>query len=168
MRGFDSNRDGALDRPEWQALAASLTKTAANVQIAVYGVKLDGQGDVSKTHVTWRQTKAVPEVPSPLCYQGRVYLLSEKGILTCRDPKSGKELYRERLDLQGTCYASPVAGDGKVILASDGGTVVVLKAGDRFEVLFQTQFDEAILATPALVDSKIYLRTDRHLYAFGE
>jgi len=168
MKAFDRDRDGAIDRGEWQALLDSLSKTAASVQVAVYGIKLDGQGDVTKTHVAWKQTKAVPEVPSPLCYQGRVYLVSEKGVLTCRDPKSGKELYRERLNVQGVCYASPVAGDGKIYVASDGGTVVVLKAGDAFEVLATCQFDEAIFATPALVDGKIYLRTDRRLYAFGQ
>jgi hypothetical protein len=61
-----------------------------------------------------------------------------------------------------------VAGDGVVLMASDGGTVVLLKASDKFEPLGRVQFDEAILATPALVDGKLYLRTDRHLYAFGE
>jgi outer membrane protein assembly factor BamB len=168
MKFHDKDRDGALDRDEWQVMADSFAKTAESVQIAAVCVRLEGKGDVTATNVVWKQTRAVPEVPSPLCYQGRVYLVSEKGILTCREAKTGKEIYQRRLGLRGTCYASPVAGDGKVYAASDGGTLVVLKAGDKFELLAKISFDESILATPALVDGKIYLRTDQHLYAFGE
>lgn len=167
MRGFDRNKDGGLDKGEWQALADSLAKTAQNSNVAVFCVKLDGQGDVSKTHVLWKQTKAVGEVPSPLCHQGRIYLVTEKGIITCRDAKTGKEHYRERLGVEGACYASPVAGDGKIYAACDRGVLVILKAGETFEPYAKIQFDEPIVATPALVDGKIYLRTGQRLYAFG-
>jgi outer membrane protein assembly factor BamB len=168
MKNYDQDHDGALNRDEWQALLARQAQMATGAVTTTYAIRLDGKGDVSETHVIWKQTKAAPEVPSPLLYQGRVYLVSEKGIVTCRDAKTGKELYRERLNTRGTCYSSPVAGDGVVLTASDGGTVVLLKAGDKFEPVFRAQFDEAILATPALVDGKIYLRTDRHAYAFGQ
>ncbi len=170
VRSFDRDRDGQLVADEWQKAADSLAKTAEGVQtqIGVVAVRLDGKGDVSSTNVAWKQTKSVPEVPSPLCYHGRVYLVSEKGILTCRESATGRELYRQRLETRGTCYASPVACDGKVIVASDGGTVIVFKAGDEFQELANIPFGEAILATPALVDNKIYLRTEGHLYAFGE
>ena len=65
-------------------------------------------------------------------------------------------------------YASPVAGDGKVYVAADAGVVVVLKAGDRFEVLAENDLGETIGATPALVGGVVYVRTARHLYAFRE
>ncbi|HVC92214.1 MAG TPA: PQQ-binding-like beta-propeller repeat protein [Pirellulales bacterium] len=168
MGRHDKDKDGALDRDEWQALADSLVKIVAGLQLALVGVKLDGTGDVSATHVAWRQSKAVPEVPSPLYYEERVYLVSERGIVTCREAATGKELYRQRLGARGTCYASPVIGGGKIYAAGDGGTVVVFKAGDAFEVLATNEFDEGIMATPALVDGKIYLRTARHMYAFGQ
>jgi outer membrane protein assembly factor BamB len=168
MASYDRDKDGALNREEWQALVQFLASTAANVQIAVVSIRLDGKPDVGKPHIAWKQTKSVPEVPSPLCYEGRVYLVTEKGILTCRDVSTGKEIYRERLTVRGSCYASPVVGDKKIYVASDGGTVVVLKPGDRFEVLAKNEFNEGIKATPALVDSKIYLRTERHMFAIGE
>lgn len=163
----DRNQDKILDREEWEGLRKSLAKAAAGVQIGVLCVRLDGTGEAPATHVVWKQTKSVPEVPSPLCYQGRVYLVSDRGIVTCRDAKTGKEIYRERLDVRGTCYASPVVGDGKIYAACDRGVVVVLKAGDQFEVLASINFDEPILATPALVDGRIYLRTENRLFAFG-
>lgn len=167
-RNFDEDRDGALSSEEWATLQTAQAKMAESAAIATLCVRLDGKGDVSESHVLWKQTKSAPEVPSPLMYQGLVYLVSEKGIVTCRDAKTGQEHFRERLHARGICYSSPVAGDGVVLTASDGGTVLVLKAGDKFELLNKVQFSESILATPALVDNKIYLRTDRHLFAIGE
>jgi len=164
-RQFDKNHDGALDADEWKTLVDRQSTMADSALTTTYCIRIDG-GDGER--VLWSQTKSAPEVPSPLIYDGRVYLVSERGILTCREVKTGKELYRERLNTRGTCYASPGGGDGVVIIASDGGTVLVLKAGDKFEPLSRAQFAESILATPALVDGKIYLRTDRQLYAFGK
>ncbi|HEV3007084.1 MAG TPA: PQQ-binding-like beta-propeller repeat protein, partial [Pirellulales bacterium] len=97
MGRYDKDKDGALDADEWRALSDALAKIVAGLQIAAFGVKLDGTGDVSATHVTWKESKAVPEVPSPLYYDGRVYLVSERGIVTCRDAVTGKEHYRQRL-----------------------------------------------------------------------
>jgi outer membrane protein assembly factor BamB len=84
-----------------------------------------------------------------------------------REAKTGKEICRERLGGRGACSSSPVVGDDKIYAGSDGGVLVVFKPGDRFEVLAQNDFGEGIVATPALVDDKIYVRTERHLYAFG-
>ncbi len=77
-------------------------------------------------------------------------------------------MYRERLGDDDLYYASPVAGDGKVYVASDGGVVTVLKDGDKPEVLARNDLGESIKATPALADGKMYVRTAGHLYAFGE
>ena len=90
--------------------------------------------------------KGAPEVPSPLYYQGRIYLVSEKGFVTCRDAKSGKEIYRERLGGRGACYSSPVIGDGKIYAGTDGGVLVVFKPGDKFEVLAKNDLGEGIVA----------------------
>ena len=165
---YDKNKDKALDREEWREMVDSIAKFTSQIQVAVASIRLDGKGDVSKTHVTWKESKHVPEVPSPLYYQGRVYLASDKGIITCRDAKSGKEIYRERLGGQGACYSSPVVGDGKIYVCTENGVVVVFKAGDRFEVLARNDLGEGIIATPALVDNRIYVRTDRFLCAFGD
>lgn len=164
---IDTDNDKALNKDEWQAGAKQLSDTAEKSDLAAVAIRLGGEGDVSQTHVAWKQTTAVPEVPSLLYHDGRVYLLSEKGILTCREAATGKELYKQRLGVEGTCYASPVVGDGKIYVASDGGTLIVFKPGDRYHRLARIDFDEGILATPALVEGKIYLRTRGHLYAFG-
>ncbi|HJT36318.1 MAG TPA: PQQ-binding-like beta-propeller repeat protein [Pirellulales bacterium] len=164
---IDGDKDGAVNKDEWQAGIKQLAELAEKSELAAIAVRLGGEGNVSDTHVAWKQTTAVPEVPSLLYHDGRVYLVSEKGILTCRAATTGKELYKQRLGTEGTCYASPVVGDDKIYVASDGGTVIVFEPGDRYRRLAKNDFDEAILATPALVEGKIYLRTQGHLYAFG-
>jgi outer membrane protein assembly factor BamB len=164
---YDGDKDGALNGDEWQTVVKVLADAAQRAELAAVAVRLGGKGNVTSTHIAWKQTTAVPEVPSLLYHDGRVYLLSEKGILTCREAATGKELYKQRLGMEGTCYASPVVGDGKIFVASDGGTVIVFKPGDHFERLAKSDFDESILATPALVEGNIYLRTQGHLYAFG-
>jgi outer membrane protein assembly factor BamB len=77
-------------------------------------------------------------------------------------------VYSGRLGASGYYYASPVAADDKVYIASEDGVVVVLDAGEKLKILAENKLDGAILATPALVDTHIYVRTENHLYAFGK
>jgi outer membrane protein assembly factor BamB len=160
---FDKNGDGHIDRKEWQAIAETPFDNS------LLAIRPGGKKDISQTHVAWQHKRGVPEVPSPLCYQGRIYMIRNGGVLTCLDAKTGKEVFpQKRLRASGIYYASPVAGDGKVYIASDAGVVTVLKAGDKFEVLAEHDLGESIRATPALVDGTIYLRSAGHLYAFGD
>jgi len=160
---FDKNGDGHLDRKEWHAMAATPFNNA------LLAIRPGGTQDISQTHIAWQAKRGVPEVPSPLYYRGHLYMIRNGGILTCLDARTGKEAYPpQRLGPGGLFYASPVAGDGKVYLASDAGIVTVLKAGDQFEILAENDLGETLRATPALLDGKIYLRTAGHVYAFGE
>jgi outer membrane protein assembly factor BamB len=159
---FDKNRDGSIDAQEWRGM----TETPFNN--ALLAIRPGGEGDISGSHIVWQSKRGVPEVPSPLWYQGRLYLVRNGGVLTCLGGKTGKELYQSRLGPGGMYYASPVAGDGKVYVAADAGVVVVLKAGETFEVLAENDLGEAIGATPALVGGVLYVRTARHLFAFRE
>ncbi len=169
LRRFDRNRDGKVQEEEWKAFAANLDQTRQRVQFSTYCVRISNKEEnKGPPEILWKQIRAVPEVPSPLIYQERVYLLSEKGILTCRELKTGKELYQSRLPVRGTCYSSPVACDGKIYLACDRGSFLVLQAGPTLQILEKTQFPDGILATPALVDDKMYLRTESTLWAFGD
>src|SRR6185369_9001551 len=91
------------------------------------------------------------------------------GMLSSLDAKTGKSYYlQERLEAPGNYYASPVAADGRIYLASVSGKLTVVKAGgERPEVLHQAEFGERIFATPALAGDKLFLRTQSALYAFG-
>jgi outer membrane protein assembly factor BamB len=161
---LDMNKDGKLSRVEW-AMVTAFSKQV--VEHGLFAIKAGGEGNVSNTHVAWREKKAAPEVPSPLYYRDRVYQVRDGGIVSCSDAETGKLIYRERLGAGGAYFSSPVAGDGKIYTASLKGVVTVLAAGDKFEVLARNDLKEPIAASPALVDGVIYVRTERHLFAFG-
>src|SRR5262249_55716427 len=106
--------------------------------------------------------------PSPLYYNGRLYTFKNGGIVFCRVAKTGELVYSGRLGASGYYYSSPVAADQKVYIASEEGMVVVLEAGEKLNVLGRNKLDGGILATPAIADGTIYVRTETHLYAFGK
>lgn len=163
MLGYiDTDRDGYVTRFEWFKINAM----AAIMHNTLSAVRPDAAG--KKAETAWKEKASLPEVPSPLFYRGRLYLIRNGGIASCWDAKAGKPLYQERVGATGHYYASPVAGDGKVYVCSATGVVSVLQAGDKLEVLAKNDFAEPIMATPALVDGKIYVRTEEHLYAFGK
>jgi len=126
------------------------------------GIKLGGSGDVTNSHVAFSAKRGVPHVPSPLVADGRIYMTTDLGILTCLDAASGKELWRERLS--GNYAASPTLADGKIYLFSEEGIATVITPGDTLQTVATNQLDGRILASPAFVDGAIYLRTDSHLY----
>ena len=162
---LDANKDGFITRREYESLARIFRRT----QNALLAVRPSGTGDVTATHVAWKQTRGLPYVPSPLCYNGRIYLVKNGGLASCFDAQTGKVLYQEeRLGALGDYYSSPVAASGKICMASQPGVVVVFQAGDTLQVLARNGLDEPIMATPAIVGNRLYLRTKAHLYAFGE
>ena len=140
----------------------------ANNAARVMAVRPGTKGELSHANIAWSERKGVPGVPSPLYYNGRLYTFQNGGIVYCRVATTGELFYTARLGVPGYYYASPVAADQKVYIASEEGVVVVLDAGEKFNVLAMNKLDGAILATPALVDRKIYVRTANHLYAFGK
>ena len=112
----------------------------------------------------WRHERGTPDVPSPLYYDGLVYLCRENGNLVCVDAKSGEKLYEERT-VRDRHRASPVYADGKVYLTARNGTVTVVKAGREFEVISKNDLGEPTTASPAISNGTIYIRTFKALYA---
>jgi outer membrane protein assembly factor BamB len=139
----------------------------ANNSARVMAVRPGAAGELGPANIVWSERKGVPGVPSPLYYNGRLYTFQNGGIVYCRAAKTGELLYSGRLGAPGYYYSSPVAAGGKVYIASAEGVVVVLDAGDKLNILAANKLDSAILSTPAVVDGNIYVRTETHLYAFG-
>jgi outer membrane protein assembly factor BamB len=154
----------AAERRNPERAAQFYAKNAARVM----AVRPGGKGEVGPANIAWSERKGVPGVPSPLYYNGRLYTFQNGGMVFCRVAKTGALVYSGRLGAPGYYYSSPVAADGKIYIASEKGVVVVLDAGEKLEILAKNKLDGAILATPALVDSNIYVRTENHLYAFGK
>ncbi len=165
-RGLDVNRDGKVDKSDYDQLLAALAK-GENVLLAV---KPGGRGNITATHVAWKATRGLPYVASPLLYDGRVYCFKNGGMISSFDAKSGQAFYlQERLNAEGNYYSSPVAADGRIYVASERGRLTVIKAGgEKPEILHQADFGERILASPAIAGDNFYLRTASALYAFGE
>jgi outer membrane protein assembly factor BamB len=140
----------------------------ANNAARVMAVRPGSKGEVSQANIAWSERKGVPGVSSPLYHNGRLYTFQNGGIVFCRVAKTGELVYSGRLGAPGYYYSSPVAADNKVYIASEEGVVIVLDAGEQLKILATNKLDGAILATPALVEENIYVRTENHLYAFGK
>ena len=165
FRSQDVDNDGMITTNDWKQIETLMEKG----QNAMLAIKPGGEGDVTDKNVAWKATRGLPYVPSPLFYDGNVYIIKDGGMLSCFDAKTGEPRYtQERIDATGSYYASPVAADGRIFLASMNGRVTVVKAGgDKPEILHHADFKERIPATMALIQDKIYLRTQTKLYAFG-
>jgi outer membrane protein assembly factor BamB len=160
---MDLDGNGALEASEWAYYRAAMA--SENGLLAIRG---GGRGDQSDSGVLWRYHKAVPQLPSPLLFQGVLYMVNDGGIVTSLDPASGKVIEQGRL--QGAIdryYASPVAADGKIFMVSETGKVAVLKPGGSLGVLVVNDLGELCYATPALAQGRIYIRTLGALYCFG-
>ena len=159
----DVDKDGSITREEYERFR-SLFQKGQNLVLAI---RPGGVGDVTDSHVAWRNTKQVPFCASPLFVGGLVFTVKDGGFLASLDARDGKLIKRERLPGLGNYYSSPVTGDGKVYLLSERGRLTVVSAEKDWQVLAASDFEEDVYATPALLDGKIYLRTAGHLYCFA-
>jgi outer membrane protein assembly factor BamB len=134
---------------------------------ALQAIRLSAaKGEVaSPPALVFRYDKDTPYVPSPLLYKGQLYFLkSNSGVLTALDAKDGTLRFSERLEAVPNVYASPVGAAGRVYVTGREGTVAVLAAGPKLELLATNRLDDGFDASPALVDREIYLRGRKHLY----
>lgn len=159
----DRNKDGKLSKAEYEYYRG-LFDQSKNLLISI---KPGATGESTDTHVRWRQPKLVPFCASPLLHDKLLFTVKDGGILQCLDADTGKSLRQLRLEASGKYYASPVTGDDKIFLADEQGRVTVVSADKNLEVLHTADFNESIYATPAIVDGRIYLRTNGGLYCFG-
>jgi outer membrane protein assembly factor BamB len=124
-------------------------------------------GETSNDYIAWSNPTAAPYNPSPLFYDGRVYVLQDRGLFSCFDAKTGKVLYdRERLPDGFVFTASPWAAAGKIFCLNENGLCFVIRAGDQFKLLHTNKLaeDEMCMASPAMVGDRLLIRTAARLY----
>ncbi len=132
---------------------------------SLLAIKPDGKGDVTATHVAWTVKRNVPHTASLLLQGDELYMVSDSGTVSCLDAKTGEVVWSERF--AGSNYsASPLLIDGKIYLQSEAGVGTVLKAGRKFEQLARNPLKERSLASFAVVDGALFIRTEEHLYRF--
>jgi hypothetical protein len=140
----------------------------------IYALRPGAQGDItleegktSNDAIAWSVNKGGTYMPTPIVYGPHLYTCANNGLLTCYEAKTGKQLYRERLGGKGGLTASPVAADGKLYFCGEESGVRVVKAGPKFELLSVNPMGEVIMATPAISDGMLFVRTQHHLFALG-
>ena len=172
----DLNQDGFLEgeeldiaflHPDNFAGARFDAKEAADEY--VLAVRAGGNGDVTKSNLLWKHpTKYTDHIVSPLVSNGRMLLIKGGGIRTAFDTKKGKNIGRQTR-IQNTCeyFASPIVGNGKIYVAGENGVIVVLEDSEDYPILSKNDMGDAILATPAIADGMIYIRTRSKLICVG-
>ncbi|HUP40690.1 MAG TPA: PQQ-binding-like beta-propeller repeat protein [Vicinamibacterales bacterium] len=134
-------------------------------------IRPGGRGNVTRTHLAWSSPKGSPFVPSPIIYGDQLYMVNDMAsIVTAFEAATGKVLWQGRLGVaqREGFSASPVAVDMKVFFTNDQGETFVLRAGPTFELLRTNNIGESTLASPALVEGRWYIRTDRSLFSIGQ
>jgi outer membrane protein assembly factor BamB len=132
----------------------------------LFAVKPDGQGDVTESRVVWTLRRAAPLNPSPLLIEDALYIVSDKGIASCLEAKTGKIRWQERLS--GEFTASPLYADGHIYLLNEEGETSVIAPGQEYKKLAGSSLEGRTLASLAVSGQAIYLRTDHHLYRIQE
>jgi outer membrane protein assembly factor BamB len=126
-------------------------------------------GETSNAHIAWSKTRRGSYMPTPLIYQGKVYVLDNSGLFGCYELSTGREFYFDRIPHRSFGFsASPVAADGRIYLAGEDGLVFVVQAGAEMKLLATNPIGEPLMATPALSEHTLYLRGSRHLFAVAK
>ncbi len=141
----------------------------------IFAIRPSARGDVtlaggatSSDAIAWSRTARGPYMPTPLAYQGILYVLANNGVFDAYDLKTGAEIYRQRLATIGSGFsASPIAADGRIYLSNEDGEIIVVAAGRDFRQIATNSMGELLMATPALSDGIMYVRTAASLFAIG-
>ncbi len=144
----------------------------------IYAIRVGAIGDISlkenvesNEHIAWSKKRGGPYMPTPLVYGDYLYTCANNGTLTCYNALTGEQIYRERLGGKGSAYAftaSPIAADDKLYFTSEDGEIFVIKTGPKYEPLATNSMGEVCMATPAISDGMIFIRTQQHIYGIGE
>ncbi len=129
-------------------------------------VRADGRGDVTRSHVAWRLRRGAPLTPSPILVGDELYMVTDFGIATCVDAHTGDVHWQRRLG--GNHSASPVFAAGRIHFQNEEGVTTVIAPGTEFRVLARNRLDGAMLASMAVADGVLFIRTDTHLYRIDE
>ncbi|MGC1273077.1 MAG: PQQ-binding-like beta-propeller repeat protein [Planctomycetaceae bacterium] len=128
-------------------------------------IRPGGNGDVTETHLVWRNKRGAPHVPSPLYHDGRLYFTSDTGIAVCLDAATGDTLWQERL--RGRFSASPLLLGTTILFLNEDGVAYMVESAREFRLVGENDLDAITLATPAILDGRIYFRTETHLICVG-
>ncbi len=135
----------------------------------LFGVRLGGEGDVTKSHRVWTRQDTGTFVPSPAVYDGKVYLLRDDGEVVCIDPKTGATLWSDRFPKNhNKYYASPTIADGKMYAPREDGVIYVAQIADKFAVLSTNDMHQRVIASPVATGGQLLIRGEKQLFCIAE
>ena len=169
----DGRRHWIIDGPTEQFVASivynpkhdMLFVTGGYPDLHILGVKPNGQGNVTQTHIAWRSKKGVSYVPSPISEGDYFLVLSDAGIASCFRAANGELQWQHRAG--GHAHASLVSAEGRVFFTTDDGVTTVVKPGPVYEELARNELGEACYSSPAISDGHVFLRGEKHLFCLG-
>jgi len=129
-------------------------------------IRPGGRGDISSSHVVWQVNTGAPYISSLVYDAGLIYMANDVGALTAVDAASGAKVWQERVD--GIFSASPVAADGKIYFVSETGETIVVRSGRQPAVIARNDIGERLIASPAVSNGQIFLRSDGRLFCVGK
>ncbi|QDU74950.1 Serine/threonine-protein kinase AfsK [Bremerella volcania] len=132
----------------------------------LFAIRTDGEGDVTDSHIEWTFSRQVPTTPSPVVVDGRIYMVSDRGVATCVDAATGQEVWTSRMG--GNYAASPTYANGRIYFCSESGMTTVIKPGDEYDVIAENDLGERIMANPIFLDGNLVIRTAENLYRIRE
>lgn len=135
------------------------------MQPQLIAIRLDGEGDVTASHVAWKIPKSVPTMPSPVVAGNEIYYVTDQGVATCADARTGDVVWTKRLG--GNYSSSPLAAAGRIYFSNREGETRVIRPGKEYEELAVNKLNGEHMASPAVFDDSLLLRTNTHLYRIG-
>lgn len=136
------------------------------MQPQLIAIKMDGEGDVTKSHVAWKIPKSIPTMPSPVVVGSEIYFVTDQGVATCANAQNGEVIWTKRLG--GNYSASPLAAADRIYFSNHEGDTIVIRPGKQFEQLASNKLDGQHMASPAVFNESLLLRTNTHLYRIGK
>jgi outer membrane protein assembly factor BamB len=130
----------------------------------LWAVRADGKGDVTATNILWKCTENVPGISTPVIVNGLIYMVNEKGVLSCLDAKTGQLVWKEKLQGNYNFNAAPVSIEGKIYLTTLDGLTTIFKADKKFEVLAENKLEGKFIARPVVSENSLIMRSDTHIY----
>jgi len=132
----------------------------------IRAIRTGGKGDVTDTHIVWQSTEDVSKIPSMLYVRPFLYLLTETGVAKCLRAATGEEIWRNRLGSKHS--ASPIWADGRIYFLSEKGRTTVIKNGSEFKILAENELNEKCIASPAVSQKQIFIRSENNLFCIGK
>ena len=163
-----------LNRPNYRVVGTPIINGdliyAPTRKKPLLALRAGGTGDISESHLVWKyEGSGGPDVPSPICDGEYLYLVDDRGMVTCLDPQTGAVVYGPETTREGIVSASPIISEGRMYILNEQGVTTVVATGPEFKILATSELDGSYtLASPAVSGKQIFIRTETHLYCIGK